>query len=152
MNKLEKKFPSYFTNFELPEGAKDQEINVLRACRTGEVDAESFVPSFEENDYQYVDDCDKTDPGLYSLSTYEKPRDIKRFATMTSSFNVPFKIAEGITSPDCGPSQRTKDRKPKSKGSHVDWWLYEKSEPHIHFTLIDDFDEYRKQYNERSQP
>ncbi len=152
MSGLEKKFPSYFNNFELPEGAEEQEIKVFRACKTGKVDSESFIPSFEENNYRYSDEDDKADPGLYSLSSYEKPSDIKRFATMINSFKIPFKIAVGVTSPDCGPSQRTKKRKPKSKNSHVDWWLYEGAKPYIHFTLIDDFEQYHKEYKERSQP
>lgn len=34
----EKKFPSYFANFEMPEWAREQELEVFRACATGKVD------------------------------------------------------------------------------------------------------------------
>ena len=48
----EKKFPSYFKNFEIPEWAREQELEVFRACATGKVDRESFMNSFEENGYK----------------------------------------------------------------------------------------------------
>lgn len=46
----EKKFPLYFNNFEIPEWAREQELEVFRACATGKVDRESFMNSFEETD------------------------------------------------------------------------------------------------------
>ena len=36
----EKKFPLYFNNFEIPEWAREQELEVFRACATGKVDSE----------------------------------------------------------------------------------------------------------------
>lgn len=44
----EKKFPSYFKNFEIPEWAREQELEVYRACATGKVDEVSFLNSYEE--------------------------------------------------------------------------------------------------------
>ncbi len=151
MNRLEKKFPSYFKNFKLPEGAKEQKIVVFRACKTQKVDRESFTPSFEENGYSYCEGDDPTDPGLYSLYTYEKPKDVKRFVNTNNSFRPPYKISKGITEPSCGPSQRTKERKPKSKGSHVDWWIYEYSEPHNHFELINDFEKFYSDHKAKEE-
>ena len=58
-------------------------------------------------------------PQLFSLSTYEKPKDIKRFASMDSDMQVPFKIAIGFTVPVYGLVQRTRERIEK-RGSHVD--------------------------------
>ncbi len=145
MDKLRKKFPSYFENFRLPEGAKEQRIDVFRACKTQKVNRDSFLPTFEENNYS-SEGFDSSDPGLYSLSTYEKPKDVKRFANMNNKFRPPYKIAKGVTEPSCGPSQRTKERKPKQKSSHVDWWIYENEEPHQYFWLIEDFNEYYSNY------
>ncbi len=57
------------------------------------------------------------------------------------------KIATGDgTAPCCGPSQRTKERKPKHKSSHVDWWIYENEKPYQHFELIVNFNEYYSYY------
>lgn len=151
MDKLRKKFPSYFNNFELPEGAKEQKIEVFRACKTQKVDSESFLPSFEENNCSYCSGDDPSDPGLYSLSTYEKPKDVKRFANTNNKFRPPYKIAKGITEPTCGPSQRTRERKPKSKSSHVDWWIYENAKPHQYFELIEDFEKFYLDYKTRGE-
>lgn len=151
MHTLEKKFPSYFNNFIIPEGAKEQSIKVYRACRTSCVDTESFLPSFEENNFEYLHMQDSKEPSVYSLSSYEKPNDVRRFAITNDSCNPPFKIAQGYTKPCCGLSQRTKERNPKYKGSHVDWWIYEGSKPNEHFELIENFEEFYIKYKiERS--
>lgn len=152
MDPTEKKFPSYFSNFELPKEAKCQHIRVYRACKTETVDKESFLPTYEENGYNHGAH-DPSDPSVYALSTYEEPKDVKRFADLTKHYDPPYKIAIGKTEPDCGPSQRTRERKPKRKcNSHVDWWLYENANPHEHFNIIDDFINYFENYEkERSE-
>ena len=38
----QKKFPSYFENFVMPEWAREQELAVYRACATGKPDRNSF--------------------------------------------------------------------------------------------------------------
>lgn len=150
MEKLKKKFPAYFDKFVLPEGAKEQYIEVFRACKTNNLERESFLPTYEENNYSCCGE-DTTDPGEYSLSTYEKPKDVKRFTATNNQFRPPYKIAKGITEPSCGPSQRTKERKPKLKSSHVDWWIYENEEPNKHFELIQDFEKFYSDYNKRGE-
>ena len=90
----EKKFPSYFKNFEIPEWAREQELEVFRACATGKVDRESFMNSFEENGYKISKDGDENDPQEYSLSTYIKFRDVKRFMAMDSRYGVPYTASE----------------------------------------------------------
>ena len=142
----EKLFPDYFACFELPAGAREEKIIVYRACRTGRVEPLSFMPSFEENNLKYNEDDDPNDPSVYSLSTYEKPKDVKRFVALTSDFQVPFKIAKGTTDPSCGLVQRTKERR-RCKSSHVDWWLYKNSKPCKHFKLINNFDDYLTKFN-----
>ena len=146
MDELRKKFPSYFSKFELPEGAREQRLKVYRACKTQTVDEESFIPTFEENNYTYGQGDDPLDPGIYSLSTYEKPKDVKRFAITNNKFRKPYKIAIGYTEAKCGLSQITKERKPKSKSSHVDWWIYENAEPQKYFDMIKNFEEYYLNY------
>lgn len=142
---IAKKFPSYFENFEMPEWAREQELIVYRACATGKVDRLSFLNSFEENEYQISAGGDPTDPQEYSLSTYTKYKDVKRFMKLDSRFGVPFVIAKGVTKPVHGISLETKEWKAKLgikyKGSHVDWWLYERAEPWEEFEEVN-ADEY----------
>ncbi len=137
----EKKFPSYFTNFEMPKWAREQELEVYRACATGKVDHESFLNSYEENGFQISAGGDKKNPQEYSLSTYLKFKDVKRFMTMDSRFGIPFVIAKGITNPVHGICLETREWKRnlgmKYKGSHVDWWLYTDAEPCREFEVIE---------------
>ena len=91
-------------------------------------------------------DCDDpADPSLYSLSTYEKPRDVKRFAITNSDIREPIKIAMGYTEPSCGLVQRTRERTGR-RTSHVDWWLYVDAEPYKYFEIIEDFADYLEKY------
>lgn len=149
-NKIEKIFPDYFNRFELPDGAKEESIKVYRACRSGKCDKTSFMSSFEEYGHVLNPLADDTDPGMYSLSTCEKPTDIKRFVNVISDMKVPYTIAIGYTDPRHGLVQRTRERKKKSKNSHVDWWLYKDARPYEEFKIIDNFEEHLKNYiNER---
>lgn len=143
MNKeqAKKKFPSYFEKFEIPEWAREQELEVYRALRTGKVEKESFLNTYEENGFKVNIGEEEDDPKQYSLSTYIKPKDLKRFVTMTSDYGVPFKFAKGITKPIHGICLETKEWKrqlgiKKYKGSHVDWWLYDGAEPWKEFSEV----------------
>lgn len=144
-NRIKNIFPDYFERFELPDGAREQSINVYRACRSGKCDADSFLPSFEEAGYKLNPLADPKDPSQYSLSTYEKPNHIKRFASMTSELKVPYTIAKGVTAPQYGVSQRTCERKARSQ-SHVDWWLYKDATPYEVFEVLPDFEGHLKEY------
>lgn len=77
----------------------------------------------------------------YSLSTYIKFRDVKRFMAMDSRYGVPFVIAKGVTEPVHGICLETKEWKRnlgiKYKGSHVDWWLYTDAEPYREFEVFE---------------
>lgn len=74
-----KKFPSYFENFEMPKWAREQELEVYRACATGKADEQSFLNSYEENGFQISAGGEIDNPQEYSLSVYLKFRDVKRF-------------------------------------------------------------------------
>lgn len=39
--------------------------------------------------------ADGKDPGQYSLSSFEKPKDVKRYAGVMSDMKVPYQIAVG---------------------------------------------------------
>jgi len=138
---IEKKFPSYFSKFRLPEEASENALVVYRACKTQMVDKESFTPSYEESGF--AEPTDPSNPKEYSLSVYEDPKDMRRFAGLTNTIRPPMTIAKGITAPCCGLAQRTSEReKRRTVRSHVDWWLYEQAQPHMHFEIIDDFKAY----------
>lgn len=129
----------------MPKGAKGQRIEVYRACRTNQIERESFLNSYEENGWRCSPGAEQDDPGEYSLSTYEKPKDVRRFAITNSEFKPPIKIAKGFTEPECGLSQKTKERTGR-RTSHVDWWLYEQALPWKHFELIPDFKKFFEEY------
>jgi hypothetical protein len=145
VTRIEKIFPDYFQRFKLPDGAREESIKVYRACRSGRCDKNSFLPSFEENGCVLNPMADSTDPGQYSLSTFEKPKDVKRFASIISDMKVPYQIAVGETNPRHGVVQRTKERT-KKRTSHVDWWLYKDASPYDEFEMINNFEEYLQNY------
>lgn len=145
LKRIEKIFPDYFQRFKLPDGAREERIKVYRACRSGKCDKDSFLPSFEENGYVINPLVDSSDPGQYSLSTFEKPKDVKRFAGVMSDMKIPYQIAIGETDPRHGLVQRTKERT-KKRTSHVDWWLYKEASPYEEFKMIVDFEKYFQNY------
>ena len=136
---IEKAFPAYFEKINLPIWARPQELRVYRACATGKIDKASFLNSYEENGFSVMPGADESDPSQYSLSTYEKYKDVRRFMKMTSKYHVPFTIAEGITNPEYGICLSTREWKQhlgeKSKSSHVDYWLYRDATPWLDFHL-----------------
>ena len=139
MNIKEKTFPAYFSKFDMPEWARPQELEVYRACATGKVDQASFLNSYEDNGFIVLPGIPESDPSMYSLSTYMKYRDVKRFMSMTSKYGKPYVIACGRTNPEYGICLETKEWKKmlgeKSKSSHVDYWLYEGATPWLDFEL-----------------
>lgn len=141
-------FPDYLDKFDLSKIARKESIKVYRACRSGKCDKASFLPSFEEKGCDTNLLSDPEDPSEYSLSTYENPKHIQRFASLTSDMQVPYKIAIGETEPQYGLVQRTKERKPGHKSSHVDWWLYKDATPYHAFKIIDNFETYYENYKQ----
>ena len=127
------------------KGQDRRVIKVYRACKSGKCDRKSFLPTYEENGFAVDDGTDEKDLGQYSLSTYEKPTHIKRFAGVMYDIKEPCRIATGITNPIHGVVQRTRERK-KCKSSHVDWWLYKDATPYREFEIINDFDSYLADY------
>lgn len=136
--KLAKKFPGDFPIEELPDGAKEENIQVYRICRTGSVEPRSFLPSNIDPDIVHTKENDGEEDiiGKYSLSTYEKRRDARQRLRLFSRTTPAAIAAYGVTDPSCGLVQRTKERKQK-KDSHVDWWLYKGAEPHKFFKAVD---------------
>lgn len=136
---MKKVFPKYFSNFEykIPDVAIEQEIEVYRACPTRKLERESFLNTYEENGFKVAVGHDPKDPQQYCLSTCTNLKDIKRFVVHVSKFREPFLLAKGHTTRKGGLSCITKKWKPKQRGSHVDWWLYNDAEPWLAFEVTD---------------
>ena len=45
-------------------------------------------------------------------------------------------IAKGQTEVGCGPCQLTSERDKSKEGTHVDWWISEKSDPQNYFKEV----------------
>ena len=134
---IQKKFPAIFPAERLPAGAKEESIEVYRICRTGRVEASSFLPTYlDELAHTKEQEDGDHEIGYYSLSTYEKERDARNRLKFFRGKQPAAIAAKGTTDPSCGLVQRTKERTGK-KDSHVDWWLYEQAEPHRFFREVD---------------
>lgn len=138
---IAKRFPKFFQNFEMPSPAKEQEIKVFRACRTRRIEKESFLPTYVENGYKITVGGREDDPMQYSLSSFIKAKDLKRFVVLDSRYQPPWTLAVGVTHPMCGVSCMTREylyeTSKQRKSNHVDWWLYEEATPWIYFKEID---------------
>lgn len=138
---LKNKFPSYFPIELLPDGAKEQELEVYRVCKWGKVEANAFLTTYEEYrmnpGLKEAGNDESQDIGDYSLSCYQAKKDaIKRLHFFTKH-NPQAILAKGITTPSYGPSQLTIEReRRKHDKSHVDWWLYEGATPHLSFKEV----------------
>lgn len=133
---LREKYPPGFPVEELPEGAREERIEVYRVCRSGSVEPSSFLPSYLDELAMTKENAEgKHDIGHYSLSTFCNKGDARRALKFFRGKQPGAILAIGITEPSCGLCQRTKERKKNAK-SHVDWWLYQGAEPHRFFREI----------------
>lgn len=103
----------------MPDAATEQEIYVYRACPTRKIEKASFLNTYEENGFQVPVGLGSDNPQVYSLSTYFRLNDIRRFVIIDSKYNPPFLLAKGHTTGDSGVSCKTSEWK-HVKGSHVD--------------------------------
>lgn len=134
---IRRKFPSLFPVDLLPVGAREERIEVYRICRMGNVNAESFLPTYLD-EIARTKGTDSSDISYYSLSTFEKEGDARRILKFFLGKNPKAIAAKGITDESCGPVQRTRERTGEKRArSHVDWWLYEGAKPHIFFREVD---------------
>ncbi len=133
IEKIKSKFPVDFPVDMLPDGAKEENIEVYRICRSGKIEPKSFLPTYlDELAHTKENENTTQDIGHYSLSTFENENEARRMFKFFRGKQPEAIAAKGITDSSCGLTQRTKERT-KKKGSHVDWWLYEGAEPHRFF-------------------
>lgn len=136
LDELRAKYPPGFPVEDLPEGAREERIGVYRICRSGKVEAASFLPTYlNELSMTKENLGEEHDIGYYSLSTFFKENDARRALKFFRGKQPCAILSIGCTEPVFGLCQRTKERKKNAK-SHVDWWLYQNAAPHIFFQEI----------------
>lgn len=139
MSKYPDCFPENFETEILPQDARKEDRNVYRIIKSGKIDRNSFISTYEEIKRGLrppTKSIKQNDPSLYSTSCNMRYTDAQYALKMfMRHYPTPF-IAKGVTDMECGPSQITSDREPKEKSSHVDWWIYDKATPEVHFKKI----------------
>ena len=137
IQKLKEKFPCGFPVERLPEGAKEENIVAYRICRSGAVEAASFLPTYlDEISRTKENENEVQDIGHYSLSVFEKESEARRMLKFFRGKQPCAIAAKGSTDASCGMTQRTKERT-GTKSSHIDWWLYDGAAPHLFFNMVD---------------
>ncbi len=132
-------FPEDFESSILPAGAKKERKSVYRIIKSGKLDRNSFISTYEEMERKLIPpkrNVNLQDPGLYSTSCnieYEEAE--YALNIFMRHYPKPF-IAKGVTEVSCGPCQLTSEREKHRADSHVDWWIYEKSTPQLYFKEV----------------
>lgn len=149
-------YPKNLMNLILEAGAKEQSMNVYRVCTKGKVNRDAFNSSFVDKLLRNQNtvnrdalqnkvnrDFDITIDEIeeYSTSCYEKLKDIKNTLRMMQKHYPEPIVAKGVTKSCCGPSIRSKELsviniKRKHIKSHVDWWIYDNTNPQDYFSEI----------------
>lgn len=137
IDKLKKKFPTYFPVDKLPEEAKEKEIEVFRACKYGFCD-DSFLTTYEEcRIYKFKPkDYNEEYIGTYSMSCFENIKELKSVLKKLNFYGryKRLVLSKGKTNIECGIILRAKDI--KKSGSRVDFWIYENAKPIKYFEVI----------------
>lgn len=139
-----KKYPKCFpTNFEtdiLPVGAKNENKAVYRVIKSGIINRDSFIGTYEEIQKGLIPPkkrMDLNDPSLYSTSCNMDYADAAYALNVFMRHHPKAVIARGKTEKTCGPCQLTSERE-KREDTHVDWWIYEETEPQRYFREVID--------------
>lgn len=138
MKKYPECFPKDFETDILPEEAKEENKSVYRVIKYGEINRESFISTYEEIQRKLIPPKRKMklkDPGIYSTSCNIEYSEVEYALNMFMRHHPKVFIAKGETEGSCGPCQLTSERE-KRNDTHVDWWIYEESEPHLYFEEV----------------
>lgn len=140
MSKYPACFPENFEKEILPKEAKEENKNVYRVIKSGKIDRNSFIGTFEEMKRGLIPKKKRinlNDPGLYSTSCNIDYSEAEYALNMFMRHYPEPKIAKGVTQGICGPCQLTSEREVRDD-THVDWWVYEKSQPQLYFKEVED--------------
>lgn len=132
-------FPPDFVKRLLPKEAKEQNLDVYRVIKNGQLNRESFLSTYEETIRHlrpFSANDDKDDPSYYSTSCDLNAKQLEYFLKLTLKREPKAFIAKGTTNGSCGPSQITSERQNQKKSTHVDWWIYKDAEPQVFFKEV----------------
>lgn len=141
MKNEDKRFPDCFPpNFKseiLPKDAREESKIVYRVMKEGQINRDAFLSTCEEvlrgkRPPSPKDNSD--DPGYYSTSCCLNPGELKYFLKLSMKREPTAFIPKGRTAPECGLCQQTSERLPNFQNqSHIDWWVYQNSNPQDYF-------------------
>lgn len=137
-------FPDNFVTEILPQKAEKVDRDVFRVIKSGIIDREGFISTYEEIKKGIIPPRKKlrmNDPKTYSTSCSIDYKEAKYVLSLIMRHHPAPVIAKGITSGSCGPSQETAEREGAQAGSHVDWWVYKDSEPQKFFHKVENDEE-----------
>lgn len=141
MNQYPSCFPDDFEQNILPKGANYSEKAVYRVMKKGYIDREGFISTYEEIKRGLIPPGNKLtdlkDPSLYSTSCNVELSDAQYILGLLSGHHPTSVIAQGTIHPQCGPWQLTSERT-GGTNSHVDWWVYDKSNPQTYFREVNE--------------
>lgn len=139
MKKYPKCFPKNFETEILPKGAKEENKSVYRVIKYGTINRDSFIGTYEEIQRGLIPPKKRinlNDPGIYSTSCNIDYSEAEYALNMFMRHHPKAFIAKGETEKTCGPCQLTSEREVR-KDTHVDWWVFEESEPQTYFKEVD---------------
>lgn len=141
MKKYPECFPKNFETDILPKGAKVENKTVYRVIKYGTINRNSFIGTYEEIQRGLIPHKKRmnlNDPSLYSTScNIEYSEAEYALNIFMRHYPEPF-IAKGETEGTCGPCQLTSEREEKRNDTHVDWWIYEETDPQTYFDEVVD--------------
>ncbi len=141
MRKYPDCFPDNFEDEILPKEAKHENKKVHRIIKYGSINRDSFISSYEEIQKGLMPPPKRklnlADPGTYSTSCNIEYSEAAYWLDVFMRHHPKAFIAVGETEASCGPCQLTSERESR-QDTHVDWWLYDKSEPQKFFKEVKD--------------
>lgn len=138
LSKYPECFPENFESDILPEEAREENKAVYRVIKSGIINRDSFIGTYEEIQRGLIPPkkrMNPMDPGLYSTSCNIKYTEAEYALNMFMRHYPKPIIAKGETEGSCGPCQLTSEREMRDD-THVDWWVYDKSTPQIYFSEV----------------
>lgn len=141
-------FPDDFKDNILPQDARPEELTVYRGCKTGIIDKNTFLSSYEEIIIKGIDTLSPNDkkkyeknlkkPGFYGTSCFLDLEELKDIMDSAWQRHKDAKILIGTMKCEDGLSQQTINRTAGCmRKSHVDWWLYKNSDPSTYFKEVE---------------
>ena len=139
MSKYPKCFPNNFETEILPAEARKENKAVYRIIKYGHIERDNFISTYEEIQKGLMPPPKRklnlNDPGVYSTSCNIEYSEAEYWLNVFMRHHPKAFIASGETEASCGPCQLTSERE-KRNDTHVDWWIYDESEPQNYFKEV----------------